>query len=237
MVEILVAVLILGFISLIILGASQASIRGRKVAYQQQERFHTARVAVSMMVRDLESAYLSKHRNLEKNPKTLFKGSGDKLTFTYLGHLRVVEGSKESDQGVVSYYVENDRDIPGTKCLMRREKTPPDDRPEKGGTAYKLAERVKSLELSYYDPSENAQDWKDEWEAELNDLDPVIAEGGEVAEALRKAKDAADQLTGEDEEFALPSRVRIRLVLSDESGKDYAFESQARCYIRKPLKW
>jgi len=202
---------------------------------------------MSRMLRDLESAYLSKHRNLEKYPTTLFRGRGDRVDFTYLGHLRVAEGARESDQGAVSYYLGTDPDDRrGKKALFRREKVPIDDRPEKGGVVQKLAEGVKELEFEFWDPED--QDWKNDWKAELSDLEPVDmaeavggaiggAQGRAVARLGQRIEEAADELVEEEDEFILPSRVRIRLVLEDEAGKEYEFESQARIYVREPLKW
>jgi general secretion pathway protein J len=247
LVEIMVATAILAMIGTIIYGAMTASVRGRQTAYRLQERYQTARIAMTKMLRDLESAYISKHRNIDKYPKTLFLGRSDRIDFTYLGHQRVAEGVPESDEGAVSYYLESDPDSPrGQKALFRREKVPIDDRPEKGGVVQKLAENVKEIEFDYWDPKD--QDWKKDWKAELSDLEPVEvsadaagAVGGAAARlavgVADKLGEAADALTEEENEFILPSRVRIRLVLVDETGKEYTFESQARIYLREPLKW
>jgi len=247
LVEIMVATAILAMIGTIIYGAMTASVRGRQTAYRLQERYQTARIAMSKMLRDLESAYISKHRNLDKYPETLFRGRSDRIDFTYLGHQRVAEGVPESDQGAVSYYLESDPDSPrGAKALYRREKTPLDDRPEKGGVVQKLAENVKDIDFEYWDPKD--QDWEKEWKAELSDLEPVEvpdavagavggAAGRMAAGLADKLETAADVLGESEDEFILPSRVRIRLVLVDETGKDYTFETQARIYMREPLKW
>lgn len=233
--EVLVGVAILAMMGLIIWGAMSVSLRGRRTAYRLQERYQTARVAMSRMVRELESAYISNHRNIDKYPKTMFLGRQDRIDFTYLGHLRVADGAKESDQGAVSYFLETDKESTrGTKALMRREKVPVDDRPEKGGITEKLAENVKSVEFEYWDPED--EDWKKDWKAELSDLDPVALPGSTGSAAAKVAK-AVDDLVEEEDEFILPSRVRIHLVLKDDEGNEYPFESQARIYMRDPLAW
>ena len=236
----MIAVGILVMMAGIIYGATTVTLRAREKARNNAERFQTARVAMGRMVTEIESAYISKHRNMDKYPKTLFIGSDNKLAFTYLGHLRIREGSRESDQGAVSYYLESDRDIPGTQALMRREKVPVDDRPERGGVVQKVAERVKKLRFEYWDPKD--QDWRGEWRAELDDLEPVDASGAvdnaEIRAAARAVAAVEDlQEMDSDDEFILPSRVRIQLVLVDARGKEYAFETQARVYMREPLSW
>lgn len=236
LVEILVATAILAMIGVIIYGAMTASIRGRQTAYKLQERYQTARIAMEKMRRDLESAYISKHRNLDKYPETLFRGRSDRIDFTYVGYQRIAEGQRVSDQGAVSFYLESDPDIPNSKALFRREKVPIDDRADKGGVVQKLAERVKKLEFDYWDPKD--QDWEKEWKAELSDLDPVAVDTGSpannIATRLQKAEEV---LTDSEDEFILPSRVRIHLVLEDEDKKEYKFETQARIYIREALQW
>lgn len=246
LVEIMIAVTIVTMMGVIIYGMMTATARSREVSYTLQERYQTGRIAMSRMRRDLESAYLSRHRNQDNYPKTSFLGREDRVDFTYLGHLKVAEGVKESDQGAVSFFLESDPDNPGTKALMRREKVPVDDRPDKGGVVHKLAERVKKLEFEYWDP--NDQDWANDWKAELADLEPAdagaaigAAVGGATGQALATAanrlRDAEDALTEEEDEYVLPSRVRIRLLLADEADHEYLFETQARIYAREPLKW
>lgn len=233
LIEIVIAVGVLAMVGAILFTSMTLTMRGRRVAYRLQERFQSARVALSRMTRELEAAYLSRHVNLDKYPKTIFLGKSDRVDFTYMGHLRIVEGMKESDQGAVSYYLASDPDIPGTKALMRREKVPVDDRPEKGGVTEKLAENVKSIRFEYWDPID--QDWQRDWKAELSDLDPVDPTG--QANPALKAQRALETLSESEDEFVLPSRVRIQLVLLDAEKKEYPFETQARVYVRDALDW
>ncbi len=230
LIELMIAVGLLALIGALIFGFMTVSIRGRRQAYRLQERYHAARIAMSRMRKELESAYISNHRNIDKYPKTLFVGSKERIDFTYLGHLRVAEGARESDQGAVSYFLESDPDHPGQKALMRREKTPIDDRPRKGGVVQKLAENVKSLRFEFWDPKDF--EWERDWKAEL---DPVDVTGG--ANPLSRIKKAEEVLSGDEDEFILPSRVRIQLVLKDDEGHEYPFETQARIYMREPLAW
>ncbi len=235
LIEIVVAVAVLAMVGLIVFTATATSIRGRQVSSRMQERYQSARIAMMQMVRDLEVAYLSTHRNLDNYPKTLFLGTDSRIDFTYLGHRRFVEGLKQSDQGAVSFFLERDP-TPGARgqALMRRHKVPVDERPERGGVVETLATGVKSLRFEYWDPE--AQDWKRDWRAEMSDLDPVHLPGSERDPMARMAR-AAEALAGGDDDFMLPSRIKIRLVLEDETGREYEFESQARIYMREPFKW
>jgi hypothetical protein len=147
------------------------------------------------------------------------------VTFTYLGHFRWFAEDPESDQGVVSYYVKN-------KQLIRREKTIIDDRPEKGGVEDILAYGVKELEFQYWDPEQ--EDWVDDWKAEMEDTEPVFLDKTE-----EKANELGKKLAGFDEldKFQLPPRIRITLVLVDDEGREYPFESQTLLPMKEAFNW
>ncbi len=232
LVEMTVAVGLVALMASVLYGALTVSLRAQNQSERVAERFQTARAALQRMERELGAAYLSKHRGEEKRTKTYFKGSSDALDFTYLGHLRMVAGSRESDQGVIGYAIESDPDLPGTKALFRREKVIIDENPEKGGRVEKMAENVKSISFEYYEPEE--EEWRDDWDAEPDDFE-VDATGTTEGQIMQ----AVEDLSGitEQQEFILPARVRIHLVLKDEEDNEYEFETQAECALRHPFSW
>jgi general secretion pathway protein J len=226
--EVMVSVGLLAMVGAMIYSTMAVTVTAQKTAARTHELYHAGWVAMNKMVRDLSTAFLSKHVSvLEKNRETLFLGKSDKVTFTYLGHFRWHPETPESDQGVVSYYVKN-------KQLLRREKTIIDDNPEKGGHEDVLAYDVKTLELEYWDFE--AMDWTDDWKAEMEDTDPIFLD-----KAQEKTFEVAKKLTGADaleqDEFVLPPRVRIRLVLKDEEGSEYPFESEAQILMKNAFSW
>ena len=225
MIEILVAVGLLAMMTAIIYSAYRITIRAQTETDKLQERYHTARVTMMRMTRELSMAFLSKHVNAdEPRSKTLFEGGRDKIQFTYLGHQRRVKDAKESDQGVVEYYLRScsrKNDLPG-KCLYRREKTIVDADPEKEGSVELMAEGVKSLKLEYWD-REN-EDWKSEWEVTSDDFQ--IGPSGEMV---------SEEVTDEDKTLQLPWRVKIHLVLVDSDKKEQEFETQTAIVLREPL--
>lgn len=223
MIEILVAVGLLAVMTAIIYQAYRITIRAQTETDKLQERYHTARVALMHMTREISMAFLSKHINADEGrSKTLFDGGREKLTFTYLGHQRRVKDVKESDQGVVEYYVRSCKDSarPG-KCLFRRGKPIVDADPEKGGTVDVLAEGVKSLKFEYWDREK--EDWKSEWEVSSDDFE--VAPGQMLDE----------EITDEEKSMQLPWRVKIRLVLVDDDKDEHTFETQTALMLREPL--
>ena len=234
MLEVLVAVGLLGFVSLLMVQAIRLSFQAREEIARVEDLNHGAQVALRRMASDVSMAYLSNHVNPEEpTTATLFDGRQDRLMFSYLGHERRRRGSRESDQGIVEYRL--DRSDEG-RILGRREKATPDAEPERGGVRETLVAGVKDFRLAYWD--EKAEDWKDEWEAIMEDatrsgtagsLSPVLNPAGS---AMMKA--AQDKLL---EDFKLPSRVYIRLVLEDADGNEFPFETQARIHLRYPLNF
>jgi len=230
--EVLVSVAILAMVSTLVYSSMSVTLSSQKEVMMGQDRYHAGRVAVDRMSRDLASAFLSKHVSvLERNRETVFLGGSEDVVFTYLGHYRFGETeSPESDQGVVSYFMKT---IDGKRCLVRSHKTIIDDRPEKDGIEDVLVEGVKKLEFEYYDPV--AEDWVDEWKAELEDTEPVIQD-----KQLEKVVNTAKLLQGqspEDEEFILPKRVRVQLILLDEKKREYPFLTETVLPMRHAFNW
>lgn len=232
MLEVLVSIGILAMISAMVYGSLAVTLKSQQVVMRSQERFHSGRVALARMARDLSCAYLSKHVGvMEKASETLFNGSDDEVTFTYLGHTRVFPKKPESDQGVITYSLKSGKGE--GRRLIRREKKYVDDRPDKEGDEMILAEGVKKLELEYWDP--NQEDWTDSWKAEMPETEPVLTEASD-----RKALQVMTKLTtGEDvdEDFRLPPRIRIRLMLVDSEGNEYPFETQVELRMKEPFQW
>ncbi len=227
LVETMVAVGILTMVAALIYSTVAVTLRAQKTAEQTQAIYHAGMVAMSKISRDLTNAFLSKHVSvLEKNRETLFLGREDEITFTYVGHYRWFPETPESDQGVVTYEVKSKR-------LLRREKTFIDDRPEKGGEEDVLAEGVKKLEFEYWDPI--AEDWTDEWKAELEDTDPIFLDK-EAEKTANLVKKVSGIPTDEDT-FKLPPRVRVRLTLRDEDGNDYPFQTDVQMQMRDAFNW
>lgn len=226
MLEVMVSVGILTMVSALIYGTMSVTLNSQKTAREVHEVYHAGWVAMNKMTRDLTNAFLSKHVSvLEKNRETLFIGKDDRVTFTYLGHYRWMPEKPESDQGVVSYSVKQ-------KQLIRREKTIIDDSPDKGGEEEVLADNVKKLEFEYWDKEQ--EDWTDDWKAEQDDMEPVFLDKTE-----EKAHELSKKLVGLDEldEFVLPTRVRIRLILLDEDGREFPFESEAQLALTEAFNW
>ncbi len=133
--------------------------RGRKGEALRVERAHEGREAILRMTRELQAAFLSLH-----NPQlpalitrtTAFVGKSgagfDRLDFVAFAHRRIERDAKESDQCEVGYSAQKDPEVEDKMDLLRREQTPVDMFPTKGGIVSILAENVVDLRFRYMEP-------------------------------------------------------------------------------------
>jgi len=246
--EVLIAAGLLAMMGIILYAAMTVTMNGIRDAARMQERYHTARVALGRMQRELASAYLSKHQGENRTTKTVFLGKNNRLVFTYMGHRRISKDAKESDQGVVEYVLERGASSEGGR-LVRREKVVIDDRPERDGRREVLADGVRKVVFAYYDIDKEA--WVNDWKVEIdNALEEekkksatatsiAAATGnaalGNAAVAAATQGAAAQNNHGPDDQW-LPARVKILLVLAGEE-QDIEFETQARIRLQEPLQF
>ena len=90
------------------------------------DRFLEIRVAMSRMVDDMSSAYISANEDQTlQERRTLFigKSGGDvgELRFTSMAHRVLWADANESDQTLIYYYSENDTEDSSKTNLLRRE--------------------------------------------------------------------------------------------------------------------
>jgi general secretion pathway protein J len=156
MIEVVVAMGILAMVAVLIHGVIDSLSRGKKAEGMRSDRAHEGREALQRIVRDLSSAYLSLHVPAVQaliTSKTAFVGRSsipfDRVDFTAFAHRRTERDSHESDQAEVGYFVVGDPDVPGKMDLVRREQTPIDIDPLKGGIVDVVAEDVSEFHLTF----------------------------------------------------------------------------------------
>jgi general secretion pathway protein J len=170
--EILVSLAILAMMSLLIYGAFDSMNRGIKGEELRSERGREGRDGLLRISRELTSAFLSMH-----NPKAIalitrqvaFMGQHsspyDRVDFAAFAHRRIVKDSHESDQAEVGYSAQSDPDAPDKMDLVRREQTPIDQDPVRGGVVNVLVENIDLFSLKYLDAQTGI--WQDTWDSTL----------------------------------------------------------------------
>lgn len=209
--EVLVAVAILGAIMSMVWFSFSKTIEAKEYAEGIQDRYHIVRNAMNRMSRELSMAYLSKHQDIvEKRTNTWFKGERrtpvDDLTFSSLAGLRYRKDDNVSEQTIIGYYGEASRDDPSRINLMRKEKTSlftsPDD--DDGYKTYVLAYNVERVAFEYFDPAQN--DWADSWDTQ-----------------------------GVEKSWRLPTMIKITMTVINEDGEEETFVTKTRVALPDPL--
>jgi general secretion pathway protein J len=215
MIEIMVAIAILAMVAVLIHGVIDSLSRGRKGEGMRAERAHQGREAMQRIVRDLSGAYLSQHVPAIPalvTERTAFVGKSstpyDRLDFTAFAHLRTERDAHESDQAEVGYFVVKDPDVDGKMDLVRREQTPIDFDPLKGGIINVVAEDVDKFDVRFLDPL--TSQWVETWDTM--------------------------QVTGQPNR--LPLEVSITLVLKGVGeGPPYSYTTKVFLPIQQPLSF
>jgi general secretion pathway protein J len=168
--EVLVSLAILAMVSLLIYGAFDSMSRGRKGEAARSERARQAREALLRMTRELSETFLSLHKPPTLSlltRTTVFVGQNstpfDRIDFAAFAHRRMIRDAKESDQCEVGYFASDDPEVPGKIDLARREQTPIDMDPLRGGVVNVLAENIEAFDIRYLDPLTGT--WGESWDS------------------------------------------------------------------------
>lgn len=210
LIEIMVSVGVFSMIAITIWTATSQTSRTRNIVTEAHDRYHQVRVAMDLITRDIQSAFLSRNRALnEPSHDTIFigqdHGDEDRLDFAAFTHERRYLNAKESDQAEIAYFVADDKNVQGQKNLIRRESPILDDEPLEGGQYLVVIEDIAAFEVAYFDLEMN--DWQDNW----NTNDET------------------------EEQDLLPYQVRIKLRIHDRRGREIAYGTQIPIPMRNPV--
>jgi general secretion pathway protein J len=169
LIEVVISIAILAAITALLYGAFGALKRSKDGLTRVQDRHREARLAMSRIARELQSAYLSGHMPLNQAlvvQKTLFKGQrgtpAARLDFTAFANRRLDRNSHVSDQCELSYYGSTNPDDGSQTDLVRRIDTDLDLEPDKGGRVEVLATDIDLFDLEYLDALSGQ--WQETWD-------------------------------------------------------------------------
>jgi general secretion pathway protein J len=169
LVEVLVSMAILSMIAVLIYADFDSLGHAKKVESMRGDRARQARSGMLRMSRELSGAFLSMHnpQNLALQVRiTAFVGQQsspfDRLDFSSFAHKRVESNAHESDQAEIAYFASPDPDVEGKIDLVRREQTPADMDPKRGGSVNVMVEDIESFDVRYMDPT--TTQWTETWD-------------------------------------------------------------------------
>lgn len=167
--EVMVAIAILGMVAVLIYGAFDGLSRSKTGLAKLNDRYHVGRALLRRLAREISSAFVSAHVPINQTllaRKTIFavkdQSPIDRLDMNTFSHLRVSANAKESDQNELSYYSSSDPSVSGKVDLVRRESAQLDLEPTKGGTVLVVAEDVDLFDVKLLDPTTGM--WTDSWD-------------------------------------------------------------------------
>lgn len=209
--EVLVSLAILAGMATIVWGSFSMTAQTKQKVEAIEDRYHQIRLAMNRMAREISMAYLSKNDAVGVLvPRTMFtsvqNSDIDDLLFSAVAHVRMRENAKEGDQSLIRYYGAKDPEEKRKTNLMRRESRRLGvDNAGEEGPAYILLEDVQELHFEFFDEAQN--EWKEVWNTRSADGQPD----------------------------KLPVKVRIKLTVEDERGKEITFVTATRIFLRDPL--
>lgn len=220
LIEIMVAMVLMGMMGALLMTSINSSVAAKDKVEEISERNQMVRQALIRMSREISMAYLSKHVNLiDPAYITQFKGKKDTLYFSAFGNVVRQKDAKQSDQQVLGYYLDDDKD--GKKVLMRKFHPNLNLDVEKGGRAQVLCPGVSKLEFSYYD--EDLNKWDEEWIADPSGLVAMGTLGGQ------------EDRGPSQKQWSLPSFVKISLTADMGDGVEMVWVSQTQIPLKDPI--
>lgn len=211
--EIIVAVAITAAIGATIAAAFTSGFRAKELIESEAEQYRGLRSSMDRMVREIGAAFVSdrfdvrRYRDQNDRP-TNFIGSRERLVFTSLAHQRLYSDAKESDQMVVEYSVHSStkKGAHGQQDLVRRE-----------------------------NPNVYGED-----KMERGGVEDVLLENVKRVEFSYWDSDQKDWVNDWDtrrleKKSILPTRVRIVMVRSDESGREQRYTTEARIMLNTEI--
>lgn len=171
LIEIMMALAILGLIMALVSVSFTNTVRARQRIEGQMDLYQMGRLALDTISRDIASAYLSNtSAMLQENEITGFFGKdgtegdapNDELHFVTLARSDLLPGPDITEVG---YFLTPIKDM-DAKFLQRRVDPFPDLEISEGGTVYDLAELVVGLNFRYLD---HENQWNDTWDSVMNE--------------------------------------------------------------------
>ena len=211
--EIMIAIAILVMMMTIAWRMIASTSSSRRGVEKYEERNHELRMAMSRVVRDFESSYISRNEDINNShPRTMMVCKpGSKvpdIRFSTLSHRVLWADANESEQTVIQYLPHNNPDKPGEVDWIRREQRrqsnqPPEEEPSDYDV---LVRDIESVKLEFWNWKN--LEWQDHW----------------------------DTTQGDGQRGWLPGRVRITLTVKGQDH-DIKLVTQARIYMQEMLNF
>ena len=179
LVELMLAVVILAILMSLAYGIVVSTVKANERIEEISQSSEVGPAILSLVRRDLESAFVSDPRVEEFVAIDRKAANGDRDRVDFIAATMSYGDEREGGKAPlfhsvneVGYQLVDSREEPGVAVLYRREDLFVDREPLRGGRLSELHARVRSFNLSFWD----GQDWKPDWNSKLMEgrLPPAI---------------------------------------------------------------
>lgn len=184
--EVMIAISILAMMGAFTFTAVEGVVRARDLLEIQAKVDQSARVALDLIRREIELAWLTEHRDNLTAYRTVFvaqDGDPDRLWLASLSHHRLYADSRECDQTEITLWTEDDPTHDDAYVLLHREAQRIDGEPDKDGIIQPIAFGVKRFELRFLNGTKN--EWVKEWDSESADTPNQLPRAVQVILSLQ----------------------------------------------------
>jgi len=194
LIELMIALALLGMIMTLVTGSYYASARAKRRMESRMELLAMGRVALDTMIKEINGAIIIPNDNtsmpiLGENSGS-FQNPQDTLSFMTTSFNPSSLGGVGGNIAEISYELKENEKLEGTFFLNRRADPFPDQNPKEGGITNDIAEQVSGLAFRYQD--ENGV-WGNRWNSSVDSKYPRMVE---ITIHLRGQDGAIVQLRG-----------------------------------------
>lgn len=203
--EVMVAVAVTSFIGVVVSSSLSVGFRAKEVVEIEADLFRELRSGMGRLTREISMAFLSnnydtsRYRDNQDRP-TFFDGQEKTLSFTMLGHQRLMRDAKESDQSIVFFKVDRDPDERRMTSLLRCEIPIITDTIKDCENWETLVSDVSSIAFSYWDNVKS--DWVRTWDTRDNEYPSKLPDRVRI-ELMGKDEQ------GKDQKYVTQARINI----------------------------
>lgn len=193
LIELMIALSILGMMMALVTASFYASTRAKRRAEQRMELIAMGRWALTTMIKEINGALIDEKDSSKcpfyGEPDGSFEAPQDMLYFT-TASFDPRQFGVGSNIAEIEYRVEENPDLENTFFLQRRADPFPDMDPNEGGIMYDLAEEITGVRIKYQDENET---WNNRWDSSSSKTLPRMVE---ITLHLRGKDGAVVQLKG-----------------------------------------
>jgi type II secretion system protein J len=194
--EVLIVTVLLTFLAISTFSVIRLTMRDKEDVDRESEFLQESRAVLSVLERDIQSAYLEHYEDLGWEPKpknsdptqtteiptgskpipvTIFQGKANQVFMSARSHQRMAADSPENEFHFVTYQMDGDNII---RAESLRAVSLKDREIQDSFRSFTLLEKVKTFKLEYWD--KRSEKWTDSWDTERPETQDLLPEAVKI---------------------------------------------------------